>query len=235
MRAIYDKDASSYLLDSEIEIQDSNFIHLSKVCRVKESENCLVLNGLGTVLNATVIKLKKDSLFLKIIAKSEIDRNYQIDLLLGVPKKDYFEDCLRVATEIGIRNIIPFKCHYSQPLDLNFERCHRIFESALIQSNNPYLPNILPLCSLEQFNLKWSSYENVWVAFNDISMEIKATPISKELPQLLIIGPEGGFSSFEVNYFKNISKCRFISLPSPILKSSTAIAAIVGPLITWVK
>lgn len=231
MRSIYDKNCASYLVDTDIEITEGNFFHLSRVCRVRPNETSLILDGLGLVLECRVVSVGKNSLILKIIKKTLNEKKYQIDLLLGIPKKDYFEDCLRISTEIGIRNIIPFKSHFSQQFDISAERSSRVLESSLIQSNNPYMPIIFEPLMINEIENLTLNYNTTWTACNDYSSKVQSKNDQLSLPQLLIIGPEGGFSKEEINFFSETIKSNFISLPSPILKSSTAIAAIAGCLI----
>jgi RsmE family RNA methyltransferase len=46
--------------------------------------------------------------------------------------------------------------------------------------------------------------------------------------KLLIVGPEGGFSPLEIEFLHQMPRIRILNLPTPILRTPTAVAAGAG-------
>jgi len=112
MRALYLAD-NNFVENQTLKIEDSALHHL-QVVRVKKDEEILLLNGNGGKSLASVIEIQKKFALLKIKSVEQGQATHAFSLAIGVPKKDAFEDILKMATELGVRNIYPLTCEYSQ-------------------------------------------------------------------------------------------------------------------------
>jgi 16S rRNA (uracil1498-N3)-methyltransferase len=106
------------------------------------------------------------------------------------------------------------------------DRYQKILISALEQSNNPYLPEIHLLSSLKE--IPFSQYENLYT-FSPQENKYSAKQFSIE-KSLILIGPEGGFSTEEEGYLVEKNSL-LIKLPLPILRAKTATILAVGFLL----
>lgn len=212
--------------DSTVLITGDQAHHLT-VVRVRLNEKILLLNGAGQRVQAEVIVLAKNSIELKIIEAETVSPQHHLCLAIALPKKDAFEDILKMSVELGINEIYPLSSEYSQYEYAKSERIDRILESALIQSNNAFLPKIHPQCDLKLF---LQTHESELAFFNS---RLSAGPLqNKNSPKkTILIGPEGGFSPSEVSDILNYSQVREIHLPTPILRAPTAVASSVGYLL----
>lgn len=198
------------------------------VVRVKREEKILVLNGHGLKVSAKVGEISKNQIELLIESVEEVLSTHEISLAIATPKKDAFEDILKIAVELGVRNIYPLTSEFSQFNYSASERIQRILESALVQSNNPFLPTIHPQVNLDHFltQLKIPLY-----FFNS---RASSSQNAEKVPgkKMVLIGPEGGFSLREEASILTKLNVFSIHFRTPILRASTAVASSVGYLLS---
>ncbi len=200
--------------------------HLN-VVRVKISDEILVFNGHGIKLITQIETINKNSIELLIKEIIVCEPFHNISIAISTPKKEAFEDILKIAVELGVLNVYPLSSHFSQYDYVESDRVRRILESALVQSNNPIMPIIYPQQTLEFFLRK---IEKPLYFFNSRPSNFgKSEKIIGE--KIILIGPEGGFSMNEENLIVDRSETFSIHLPTPIMRSPTAIAASIGHLL----
>lgn len=224
MKAVYWRESFNELHALKIEGEQAH--HLIKVARVKVGEEVLVLNGKGFVAKSRVTIVSKKDLSLEIIEVTKVDNLGTIDLLIMVPKKEYLEDIFRSSVELGIRRIYPMVSTYSQQSFEVNNRLERIMESALVQSNNPFFPEIKPLLQFHDLDTLLDNYEEIFY-FSSQTKEVRGARPHRA-SALLIIGPEGGLSPEEEQYLFDHDAVQLIHLDGPILRSVTAVPTAFG-------
>jgi 16S rRNA (uracil1498-N3)-methyltransferase len=226
MRAVYCEIENSTQIGDEVVIDGDRAHHL-QVVRVKKDEEILALNGKGSQFFATISEVTKKEIVLKIISSKFQNLKSNIELAIALPKKDAFEDILKIAVELGVSKIYPLSSEFSQ-YEYSFnDRVGRLLESALVQSNNLYLPILADQESLGQFLIDNKSPIAYFSAANS---EIKLKQSTEE-KIIILIGPEGGFSEREESQIIENENVSVIHLPTPILRAPTAVAASVGYLL----
>lgn len=226
MRAVFCELENDIKPEAEINILGERAHHL-QVVRMKEGEDLLVLNGKGQRFFSKIISMKKKEAVLKIL-KIEIDQpQHQIQLAIALPKKEAFEDILKIAVELGVGNIFPLYSEFSQYEYVANERIGRLLESALVQSNNVFLPKIASQVKLMDY-LDQNTDPLVYFSASPLSIK-ENTGINSKLTML--IGPEAGFSPMEVKKICDTKNIKIIHLPTPILRAPTAVATSVGFLL----
>lgn len=218
---------------TDLSIQDDYVItgdalhHLAHVVRVEKGEDLLLLNGKGLFVETTIEAVSKKDLRLKKTNSYTKDQSYNFDLALGMPKREALELTLKQATELGFRNIYLIKSDYSQMRFPESDRTEKLLVSALEQSNAPFLPKVL---NCEWTEIPWTEYEEAIL----LDSQTKA-PVLRDLKKsgrkLLIVGPEGGFSPEEIKFLHAKDEIRVLNLPTPILRTPTAVAAGAGIMI----
>lgn len=211
-------------------IGDERAHHLN-VVRTKITDEVLVLNGKGSRAIAKVILISKKEVQLEIKEIHFVEAKNHGVLFLAVPKKDAFEDILKIATECGFSEIFPLTTKYSQYVYEENDRTNKIIESAMVQSNNLYRPQIHSQMSLQEFLEK--SELSLSHTFLFTSFGLDQLPNKDEISKItnwgVFIGPEAGFSEDEE---KEILNSRFvpmgIHLPLPIMRAPTAVAVSAG-------
>jgi 16S rRNA (uracil1498-N3)-methyltransferase len=221
MRALYQKDLS---------IQDSYLIkgdaahHLANVVRVEMNEEILMLNGAGLTVKTQVSSLSKKEIILKCIASTIVNQNIKMDLALGIPKKEALELCLKQAVELGFRKIYLIRSDYSQTRLPEMERLESLIISAIEQSNSAFMPEI---CPMSWDKIPVSDYGEILMMDSQSDSQNGNMPKNTD-PKLLIVGPEGGFSKEERDFLHKLPNIRILNLPTPILRTPTAVSAGAG-------
>jgi 16S rRNA (uracil1498-N3)-methyltransferase len=208
-------------IDEEIVIVDGeSFVHLKSALRVKTGDSILAIDGMGRKRLATVQKVGKKSLGLMGGTVESCSRLSNIDILLSPPKRDALNDSLRMACELGVRNIFLYQTEYSQNKKLDLERMSKVLHSAIVQSNNSFVPGLIIIKSLSEIpNL----YDCVRVFH--LSKDPPRDSTVKE-DMLLAIGPEGGFSEGDIMEFRiTFPLLQLVTLKTPILRTPTALCA----------
>ena len=226
MRAIYysfSKENNS----QKIIVSDESAKHL-QVVRIKINDDILVLNGKGLKAFTKVGLISKNHVELSVNLIEEAKVSHEISLAIASPKKDAFEDILKIAIELGVQNIYPLSSEFSQYDYLYSDRIQRILESALIQSNNPFLPIIHPQIELDLF----LNQLNCPLYFFNSRPSSSVTSQVTTGPKIILIGPEGGFSPREEANILAQKGIFSIHLPTPILRAPTAVASSIGYLLS---
>jgi 16S rRNA (uracil1498-N3)-methyltransferase len=209
----------------EIILNDDRFHHLRNVLRINVNDSILLLDGKGNSRKAQVIHIDKKELLLRTngeIKYNEFSNNNTI--ALGLVKKDSFELAIKMCVELAYRKIILIKTEYSQNYPIKEDRLNKIIETAMEQSNNPYYPKVDYL-NFSELNLE--DYEGIVLA----SMNTSDTKSIKNKDNLILIGPEGGFSSKEEEVILAHRNCAQLHFDTGILRTPTAIAAISGSIL----
>ena len=230
MRAIYLKD-KDFKEGDQLNVEGDVAKHLTKVARIKLEERVLALNGRGAKALTKVSLLLKKEVVLQVEKIEKMKKSFFLDLAICTPKKDAFEQILKNSTEIGFSKIIPVRSKFSQLEYVATERYEKIVESALIQSNNCFIPEIhhqLDFVALSELAQK---YDQV-VYFS--SRDLETGSLEKvEGKILMIVGPEGGLSIGEEEFLvKDIKNLTSLHLPTPILRAPNAVSVGAGLILS---
>lgn len=223
MRAAYLEDLSSqnqYTLSGDI------LHHLVNVIRIEKNEELLLLNGKGLSVITVVTDVSKKILTLKKLSEKNSETKFHLDLVLGIPKKDALELSLKEAVELGFNKIYLVRGTYSQNKVPEKERMASLLVSALEQSNSPFLPEVI---EADWETVPWNDYGTVLLLDSQSGKATSSRSISDR--NLLIVGPEGGFSPEELESLRAKKNLESILLPTPILRTPTAVAAGAGVLL----
>jgi 16S rRNA (uracil1498-N3)-methyltransferase len=215
--------------DLVLELNEEQAHHLA-VVRVRVGDQVLILNGKGGKALAQITSLSKKTGQVQIQSVSADTRKHQISVVLGVPKKDAFEDIVKIAVELGVAEIHPLSTQFSQYEVESNDRLNRLIESALIQSNNLFWPEIYKQTNLDDF-LENFVGELVYFSSRPSEIKYKIENFSDKKVAVLI-GPEGGFSEEEeakIVAYKNVN---IVHLPTPIMRAPTAVATSIGYLLS---
>lgn len=215
--------------DNQFKLSKEDIHHISDVLRMKSGDQIYVIHdGKRYVCN---IDLSGASLKLQISSfdylKTELP--IKVKLIYGLPRIEKFELVLQKAVELGLTDVVPFKSEFSIiKLDEvraanKIIRWNRIVKEASEQSHRASLLNVTEPINLNEIKANLSE-------LNIIANENLVNNGTKELLKILnnkvksisiLVGPEGGFSKSELNYFEEIG-FKSISLGKRILRSETA-------------
>lgn len=214
----------------EIASKDTSFTfnkdesrHIHKVLRKKIDDILFITNGKGFLFTGKIIVANDKSCCVTIIEESFIPpKPYKLHIAIAPTKmNDRMEWFLEKATEIGIDEITPILCHNSERKVIKEERFQKIIQSAMKQSLQYYLPKLNPLTKFSELLSKVTN-EAAFIAHCEPDHKILfKNAIVQKNDLLILIGPEGDFSTEEITMAinKNITP---VSLGDTRLRTETA-------------
>ncbi|MCR8540004.1 MAG: 16S rRNA (uracil(1498)-N(3))-methyltransferase [Prochlorococcus marinus CUG1439] len=220
--------------NNNLELTNDEAHYLNKVMRIKTGKEIFIANGKGSLWRAK--KVKNDCLNISQFKKPYLFQEQEIYLLgiaVVVPKRG-FEDILKMCTEIGIDFIQPLFSERQVNKSLNFTRkilrWNTIIKEAVEQSERLWKPSILNGMDIIEWMKSRDNQERVSISITredncyDLNQWLKKQQefINKKGAIFWnVIGPEGGWSSREIDFFKNNNNT-FVKLSDTILRTSTA-------------
>ena len=198
--------------------------HIVKVLRMKAGDSIFLTDGLGNMVEASVIDIssKKCSVqTIKIVTEYQ-KRPFHLHIAIAPTKNtDRFEWFLEKATEIGIDVITPLICDHSERRNIKTDRLQKVVIAAMKQSLKAYLPKIDEPVEFRQF-IKRPFDGEKFIAYCGQNETIELKNIyRKGAKTLILIGPEGDFSVQEVELAKKQAYVP-ISLGKSRLRTETA-------------
>ena len=176
--------------------------HALKVLRLKTGDRVRLVNGKGGLYEAEISGVVENLCTFNILSEIEDNsiRPYRLHLAVAPTKNiDRFEWFMEKATEIGIDEITPIICEHSERKTVNTERCERILVAAMKQSLKSYLPLINEPISLTKFLDNVSETQRfIGYCDNEYERVFLGKTYQPTVPAVILIGPEGDFSSAEV-------------------------------------
>lgn len=220
------------ITDEEILINDkSDCNHIQNVFRLNIGDKLRVIDGEFEYITE-IINIAKKETKLKIIEKNNdiYSLNTNIDIALSVLKNDKMNLAIQKLTELGINKIIPTQTErVVVKINEKKEKWDIVVKESLKQCRGVKFPKIDKLTKLKEidFNL----YDKVIYAYENSEKSEKIYNIVSENDKniLYIVGPEGGITTEEVEFLKNIGAIE-ISLGKRILRAETAAIVIGGIL-----
>lgn len=198
-----------------------------EICDAQNEENFL----------CEIEEVQQDQILCKIIEKLEnkSESNTYVHIYQGLPKSDKMELIIQKSVELGVAEISPTNMSRSiVKLDSKdaikkVERWQKISEVAAKQSGRDVIPKINSVCNFNEAINQCKDYDAVLLAYenekeNKLKNEIEELKIlqkeRKNLKIAVIIGPEGGIATEEVEKAKQ-NGIRIITLGNRILRTET--------------
>jgi len=217
-------------------ISGSDANHIKNVLRLKPSDKIMLFDGSGNEYEAEIVCMESDKVTAAILGSSSslTESPVQITVAQGFLKDKKMDTLVRQTTELGITGWLPVITRRSVPrpdsrrLDTRAERWKKIATEALKQCRRGCIPDIQPAVSFKEavsignaYNLKIIFWENETLSF--FPWECR-TPVRQGTKIFIMLGPEGGFTSDEVE-IAAASGFVTASLGPRILRAETAAIA----------
>ncbi len=198
--------------------------HAVKVLRLGNGSRIQLTDGKGGFYTAEITDPHPKKCRLEIVEfKPQYGkRNYFTHIAIAPTKNnDRLEWFLEKATEIGIDEVSLILCENSERRTVKKERLEKVAISAMKQSLKAYLPVVNDVTSFEAF-IRNCNYSQKFIAHcrNEEIPHLK-NEVIKDTTAVILIGPEGDFSTSEVSQAK-LHGFREISLGNARLRTETA-------------
>ena len=192
-------------VDNIIVLNEENSRHIVQVLRMGEGRQINITDGLGTICTAEILEAHKKKCIVKILdTLIQIAPAKKVCIAISpVKNSSRFEWFLEKATEIGVTEIVPLICERTEKQYLKHDRLRGILISAMLQSQQAWLPILSEPTKFEKF-VKENNSTNKFIAHCDEQNKISLKEIiGQSTTQLnkqstILIGPEGDFTKEEV-------------------------------------
>ena len=218
---------------SDLELDDLQSNHLTKVLRLKLDDQIEVFNGKGLFGSFKVKELGRTNVKVSLNSKINVSPRTLIKTssLLPILKKDSLALMIQKTVEIGIDEINLFRPKNidqsiaKKDLQKIVNKLEDVAISACKQSGNNYLPKIRLFPNLEDALILKDMHNANIIAFDFSGKGIFLPSDIAQSEQVIISGPESGFSADELELL-NSHNVNIRLLGKNILRAETA--AIVG-------
>lgn len=185
-------------------ITGSDYRHIVKVLRLKPGQELVLFDESSFEHIGKIIEINKKEIKVSIVNSTKIMSKSDVNLTLlhGIPKGNKMDFIVEKATELGVDSIVPVVTERSQVRETNKAlRWNRIAIESSKQCGRVTTPKIhdpIRFKDAEIYSrnggLRLIFYERCKTKLSDY---IKS--VSKPTANIIIfIGPEGGFSEFEI-------------------------------------
>jgi 16S rRNA (uracil1498-N3)-methyltransferase len=187
--------------------------HAVRVLRMKEGDEAIVADGKGGWFAGMIENAHPKKCTIRIISSQYNfeKRNYRLTMAVAPTKSsDRIEWFLEKATEIGIDHFVPIRCSFGERKNINLARLEKIALSAMKQSLKAWLPEISEMVSFGDFIAQpFKGKKLIAHCYPGQKPHLRSV-VNPGENVLVLIGPEGDFSSEEVklaleNGFQEIS------------------------------
>lgn len=191
--------------DKEVVFPREESKHIFKVLRKKEGDQLHLTNGKGWMFVTELISAGPNSCVARILSsEKEEPVPYFLHMAVAPTKmNDRFEWFLEKATEIGVQEITPVICDHSERKVVKLNRFERVLQSALKQSLHTRFPVLNEPLYFKEF-LEKDHLGQKFIAHceDDAHKNLLSKRLESKSQATILIGPEGDFSSEEINLAK---------------------------------
>lgn len=232
---------SENISNKTITIADSeNYRHIAKSLRAKIGENLLLIDENQIQYETKIKNIDSKEIVCEITKSYPSKRDLDFDLYLAQSplRSDAQLTIIEKATELGVRAVFPIitdNCALAESvLNKKVEKWQKVMYEASKQCERAKIPHCYTPQKLDKL-LESENFDQILVLAErstEISLKeyLSQNPIKKGQKILVIIGPEGGFSQKEFDYFKS-RKLPLITLGDLILKAETAVIITIGNIV----
>ena len=225
---------------SLITIADSeNYRHIARALRARVGEKLLFIDENQIQYETTIIKITNSEIICEINKSYLSKRDLDFDLYLAQSplRSDAQLTVMEKATELGARGVYPIitdNCAVS--IDTAYKKqkkWQKVMYEASKQCERAKIPTCFEPSKIEK--ILENNFNKILVmgersTEQSLKEYLTTFPIKSSEKMLVIIGPEGGFSEREFNYFKE-KNIPVISLGDLILKAETAVIVTLGDIV----
>ena len=215
----------------EMQITGRDAHHIIDVLRMAPGDRLQVVadDGVSFVGEVTAVNSNSVTVTAREILRETHEPDVRISLLQGLAKGEKMEFIIQKAVEIGVTDIFPVAMAHSvvvldsSKAEKKVERWQKIAEAAAKQSKRDSIPAVHEVMTLDQIlqKGKWDLLLVAYESENKVSLK-EALQAHKEAKTIaVIIGPEGGLSTEEVEAAKERGGIA-VSLGRRILRTETA-------------
>ncbi len=217
-----------------------NYRHIARSLRAKVGEKLLLIDEKQIQYETEITEIDNSKIFAKIITSYPSKRFLDFELYLAQSplRSDAQNFIIEKATELGVCGIIPVltdNCTLNKSIiEKKISKWQKIMYESSKQCERAIIPRCFELSTLKEV-LDSQKFDKIIVfceriADKTIRDSFREKPIKPNDKILVIIGPEGGFSQNEFEFFEK-EKLEMLTLGDLILRAETAVTVALGNII----
>lgn len=220
MHIFYTPDVSgtTYTLD------ETESKHCIRVLRLEKGDEITLVDGRGGFYMARIDDPNPKRCTVAVVKSEQNygERRFQVHIAIAPTKNiERIEWFLEKATEIGIKRVIPLLCRYSERKEIKNERLEKVMVSAMKQSLKAYLPQLDVLTKFKDLINQPFDGQKFIAHCEEQHRDLLKNLVVPNQNYLILIGPEGDFSTDEIEMALNTG-FRPVSLGESRLRTETA-------------
>jgi 16S rRNA (uracil1498-N3)-methyltransferase len=184
------------LLGGSNRLTEEESFHATRVMRLGPGAQAEVTDGRGTRAVVELIDVDRRGCGFRVLEQNFTERPVLPNIAIAPTKNmDRFEWFLEKAVEIGVGAICPILCSNSERRVLKSDRCEKVMLAAMKQSQQDWLPTLMPLTGIDEFLTR--TEQPLLLAH---CRDGEKNPLNGGLAAhgWVLIGPEGDFTVQEV-------------------------------------
>ena len=220
-----------------VKIRGADVDYIKKVLKQKVEDEIIVCNSNNekTYL-CDIKKIENEMIECKIVRELEdFKSNIKVTIMQGLPEKDKMDLVIQKSVELGAFNIQPVemeRCNVKYEEKDKYkkqEKWQKIAEVSAKQCDRNFIPKVAGIKSLKDICKMLFKYDVVILTYEK-EEKIKLSEVLKvmkekygenEIKIAVIIGPEGGLSSREVEMIQETKNVVTVTLGKRILRTET--------------
>lgn len=202
--------------------------HVGRVLRLGEGHELELFNGDNHCYRATIVQASKKHVQVRLETArwADVESPLQVHLAQGISRGDRMDFTLQKSVELGVASITPLfteRCGVKlqgERLAKKLAQWQKIVISACEQSGRNRVPEVRTARTLTEY-LQDESRPLTFTLEPTARHSLKSVPLDAYQPVALLVGPEGGFSTSEVE-LTHQADCLPVRLGPRILRTETA-------------
>ena len=222
--------------DNKIVISDvDNYRHIARSLRARCGEKLLLIDENQIQYETKISEINSKEVICEIEKSYLSKRDLEFDLFLAQSplRSDAQLTVMEKATELGVRGVYPVFTDNCALRVNKQEKWQKVMFEASKQCERAKIPTCFAPTTFEE--LLQQNFDKIIVLAErstekSLKQYLSENPTKKGEKLLAIIGPEGGFSQKEFDYFRS-KNLPLISLGDLILKAETAVIVTLGDIV----
>jgi 16S rRNA (uracil1498-N3)-methyltransferase len=195
----YKEDLDS--LAAAVLLDEDTSKHIVQVLRMQNKAQLQLTNGRGDLFTAEITDSNRKKCVVRILKIDHLKRSTNnTTLAISLIKNNHrFEWFLEKATEIGVFQIVPLVCERTEKTAFKFDRMKNILISAMLQSQQSWLPILLEPIKLAGFVNQVGPINKYIAHCENSEAKIQLHTCQPFTDSVILIGPEGDFTIDEIS------------------------------------
>lgn len=174
--------------------------HVVQVLRMAEGELLQLTDGKGNLFTAQIAEANRKRCQVTVTGVSSIPPPPHRTTIAVSPVKNAsrFEWLLEKATEMGVQQLVPLICERTEKQHLRIDRLQGILISAMLQSQQCWLPQLMEPVKLASFVAAADAPQKFIAHCLPDAKQPLQQQVKSDTGRVILIGPEGDFTAAEI-------------------------------------